>query len=179
MSTDLIQVGITTLASGGIAAITAYVTIVWRLSHRVSQLEEKVNEVVKTAAELKEGQKSGDQTVREEFEKELKHLKTDVMDARDSLKESAAAMDEAKKEILISVSALSTELSNFKIACAENRAKQVTEKRWAEYTREQAAKWEDFNRILGKLEGHLSKMGSTKTSSPNLRAADLARGTRR
>ena len=69
-----------------------------------------------------------------------------------------------------------TDISNFKVSCAENRAKMVSDKRWAEYTKEQAAKWEDFNRVLGKLEGAITRMhSSTKTSSPNIPSAGTAR----
>lgn len=160
MSTDLLQVGITTLASGGMAAVAAYVAVVWRLSSRVSRLEETLNTVAQKAEDLKLEQKAVKEAVREEFNKEIGHLKEDVKTAGDTLKESTAALEEAKKELLISVSSLSTDMSNFKVSCAENRARLVSEKRWAEYTREQASKWEDFNRILGKLEGHLARLKS-------------------
>lgn len=136
MGSDIIQVAITTLASGGLAAIGSYIGIIWKLSSRVTKLEVAVTG-------LKEEQ--------EELRGEQKELGGRISGIREK-------QDEVKKEIITSIGLLQRELQEFKIICSENRSAMVRKKEFNIFTDEQEKRWSEFYRLIGRLEGAMDRL---------------------
>jgi len=140
------------MASGGLAAVGSYVGVIWKLSSRVTKLEETVVGLTKEQAELKKQQS--------EDKKEYLGKMGDIHTRQET----------AKREIITSIGILQKEMADFRVTCSDNRGAMVRKKEFNIFTDEQERRWSEFYRLVGRLEGVMDRLSRhppalTKNSS--------------
>lgn len=140
MPSEMAQVALTTLASGVLAALGAYIGIVWKLSSRVSKLEETVSSLKAEYDKL--------HTTYTNMEKEL----------GDKISCVSSKQDDHKTEIITSIGILQKDLANFRVTCSDNRSALVRKKEFNVFTEEQEKRWSEFYRLVGRLEGAMDRL---------------------
>lgn len=140
MGTDILQVAITTLASGGLAAIGAYIGVIWKLSSRVAKLEETVGVLKHEQEDIKMDQAA----IKKDLSEQMARI--------------YASQEEAKREIITSIGMLQRETADFRVTCSDNRSAMVRKREFAGFTEEQERRWSEFYRLVGRLEGAMDRL---------------------
>lgn len=131
---DLITLIVPSLASGLITAVGAYIAIVWKLSKRVDQLEMR-----QTSLEANLHQQD-------------KWIKATTDDIRNQIIKMSEKSSKDLADVLTAIHLMEEHINGFKLTCAETRGRVVTCSAFAEFTRDQQEKWDQMNRMWGRLE---------------------------
>lgn len=140
MSAEIVQVALTTLASGVLAAAGAYVGVIWKLNSRVSRLEETVESLKSKQNDMESNQKA---------------LKADLNKAVSDIREQ---QEHSTKEIINTIGIVQKEMAEFRVTCSDNRSVMVRKKEFAIFTEEQERRWAEFYRLVGRLEGAMDRL---------------------
>ena len=111
------------LASGLLTGVGAYVAVVWKLSSRVTILEQKVDTL------------SGQIHKIDALDAEVGRFQTAII----------TKLDEVKQH-------LSDHIGEVKTTCAARTGTYMPREKFDIYAREEDARWQEFNRMMGRLE---------------------------
>jgi len=151
MGADIIQVALTTFASGGLAALGAYVGVIWKLNSRVAKLEETVGGLKDKQVDLESNQNS----MLEANAKEHKEIKESLDEAVDDIRDR---QESSKKEIINVIGMLQKEMADFRVTCSDNRGAMVRKKEFTIFAEEEQKRWAEFYRMVGRLEGAMDRL---------------------
>lgn len=160
MGADIVQVALTTLASGGLAALGAYVGVIWKLSSRVAKLEETVGGLKGKQEDLEDSQVS----MLEANAKEHQEIKNKLTTAVEDIRER---QESSKKEIITVIGMLQKEMADFRVTCSDNRSAMVRKKEFTVFAEEEQKRWAEFYRLVGRLEGAMNRISIPPTLIKN------------
>jgi chromosome segregation ATPase len=158
---DITETIVTTLTSGVLTAVGAYSAIVWKLTKRVTILEERIEALDKKTDELKQSE--------EELEEKHNNLRVDVNTQLSQLKEEMTEqLSSTSHKILTRLDTIQTKLSedlgDFRTTCADRTSRYIGRASFEQYVKEEERRWQEFYRAVGKLEAVIDR--AFRGSSP-------------
>ena len=151
---NIIETIATTLGSGLLTAVGAYSAVVWKLTKRVVLLEEKFKQLDDKTDELQKSHEDlekrfGD--MRVEFAQELALVK----------EEMTVQISDSSQRILKRIDELFTKLSedmgDFRTTCSSRTSRYLSRTSFEQYTKEEERRWQEFYRVVGKLEAAIDR----------------------
>lgn len=151
----------TTLTSGFLTAVGAYSAIVWKLTKRVTVLEQKIGELDSKAKALKESD--------DELEEKQTQLRIEVSEQLLEIKEEMSKqLVDSSHRILQRLDEIHTKLGedmgDFRTNCSERTSRYLPRATFEQYAKEEERRWQEFYRAVGKLEAVIDR--ALRTSTP-------------